>query len=51
MARGAISDTEVSQHQKTGFVIVQQMFDQDGTSLLRRGAKKDKEINAYALGC
>ena len=48
MARGPISDTEVSQYLKTGFVIVQQMFDRDEISLLRQGAKEDKELNADA---
>ena len=50
MARGPLTDSEVSRYRETGFVVIRQMFDQDEIGLLRRAAKRDKELDAHSVG-
>ncbi len=50
MARGPLTDSEVSLYRENGFVVVQQMFDREEIGFLRRAAKKDKELDAHAVG-
>src|SRR5690348_12664922 len=50
MARGPLTDPEISLYRETGFVVIQGMFDQDEISFLRHAAKKDKELDAHAVG-
>lgn len=49
MARGPLTNPEVSAYRITGFVVIQQMFDQEEISLLRREAKEDNAFKIHAL--
>ena len=49
MARGPLTDSEVSLYRENGFVVVQQMFGREEIGFLRRAAKKDKELDAHAV--
>jgi hypothetical protein len=50
MARGPLTDSEVTLYRENGFVVVQQMFGREEIGFLRRAAKKDKELDAHAVG-
>jgi hypothetical protein len=50
MARGPITDAEVSLYHRDGYVLIREMFDEEETGLLRRAAKEDRELDQHSYG-
>jgi ectoine hydroxylase len=50
MARGPLTDQEVRDYNRDGFVIVRGLFDEEETGLLRRAAKEDRALDEHAFG-
>jgi hypothetical protein len=50
MARGPLTDSEVQEYRKDGFILVRGMFDADEINLLRRAAKQDKALDDHSFG-
>jgi hypothetical protein len=49
MAKGCISDSEVSQYHETGFVLVKGFFDCSEIDLLKRAAKEDRALDDHSF--
>lgn len=50
MARGPLTDQEVRDYNRDGFVIVRGLFDEEETGLLRRAAREDRALDEHAFG-
>jgi ectoine hydroxylase len=49
MARGSISDEQVSDYNDKGFVVAKGFFDREEVELLRRAAKEDKQLDQHSF--
>ncbi len=50
MARGPITDEQVSQYHQDGYVIIPKMFDAEEIDLLKRAAVEDRELDKRSIG-
>jgi hypothetical protein len=50
MARGSLSEAEVRQYHRDGYVLVKGLFDTEEIGLLRRAAKEDRALDEHAFG-
>jgi ectoine hydroxylase-related dioxygenase (phytanoyl-CoA dioxygenase family) len=49
MAKGCISDSEVSQYHETGFVLAKGFYDAEEIDLLKRAAKEDRTLDQHSF--
>src|SRR5437773_9730083 len=50
MSTGPLSEVQVRDYERDGFVIARQMFDGEEIELLRRAAKEDRELDQHSFG-
>lgn len=50
MASGPLSDQQLKEYHKNGFVVARRMFDAEEISLLARSAKEDRELDQHSIG-
>lgn len=50
MAKGPISDKEVTAYERDGYVLVRGMLDAEETDLLSRAAREDRALDQHAFG-
>jgi hypothetical protein len=50
MAIGPLTEVQVRDYERDGFVIARQMFDGEEIELLRRAAKEDRELDQHSFG-
>jgi ectoine hydroxylase len=49
MAKGCISDSEVSRYHQTGFVVAKGFYDAEEIDLLKRAAKEDRTLDQHSF--
>ena len=49
MAKGALNDEQLREYERNGFVLARGMFDDEETSLLRRAAREDRDLDQHSL--
>jgi len=50
MAKGALNSEQLREYESDGFVLARKMFDDEETSLLRRAARQDRELDQHSFG-
>lgn len=50
MAAGPLTDKQIQEYHRDGFVLARRMFDTEEIDLLRRAAKEDRELDQHSFG-